>query len=112
MTQSGRKKITFDVPLSTPIYDLTTSKLHWNIAISNPGNKYLVVGVNNFYLSNPMSEHEYYKITLSLILQDVINKYNLMDKQINGFIYVRVEKVIHGLVQAGIIAHTALKEHL
>ena len=35
-----------------------------------------------------------------------------MDKQINGFLCVRVEKVICGLFQPGIIAHTALKEHL
>ena len=35
-----------------------------------------------------------------------------MDNKINGFLYVRVEKGIYGLVQAGIIAHTALNEHL
>ena len=35
-----------------------------------------------------------------------------MDKQINEFIYVSVEKGMYGLVQSGIIAHTALKEHL
>ena len=35
-----------------------------------------------------------------------------MDKQINGFLYVMVEKLMYGLVQAGIIAHTVLKEHL
>ena len=34
-----------------------------------------------------------------------------MDKQINGFFYVRVEKGIYELVEAGIIEHTALKEH-
>ena len=35
-----------------------------------------------------------------------------MDKHINGFLYVRVEKGMYGLVLAGIIAHTALKEHI
>ena len=35
-----------------------------------------------------------------------------MNKKINGFLYVRVEKVMYGLVQAGIISHTALKKHL
>ena len=35
-----------------------------------------------------------------------------MDKQINGFLYVRVEKGMYGIFQTGIIAHTALKEHL
>ena len=56
-----------------------------------------------------MYKHEYYKIALILIPQDTISNYNLMDKKINGFLYVRVEKGVYGLVHAGIIAHTALK---
>ena len=47
-----------------------------------------------------------------MIPKEVIDEYNLMYKQINGFLYVRVEKGVYGLVHAGIIAHTALKEHL
>ena len=35
-----------------------------------------------------------------------------MENQINGFLYVRVEKLMYGLVQAGIISQTALKEHI
>ena len=35
-----------------------------------------------------------------------------MDKKMNEFIYVRVEKGMYGLFQSGIIAHTALKENL
>ena len=35
-----------------------------------------------------------------------------MENQINVFLYVRLEKVMYGLVQAGIISHMALKEHL
>ena len=86
--------------------------MHWNSAILTPGSKYLVVGVNKFYLNNIMMNHEYHKIAISLIPQEFIDQYNLMDKQINGFFYVRAEKGLYGLVQAGIIAHTAIKEHL
>ena len=35
-----------------------------------------------------------------------------MENKINGFLFVRVEKGMYGIVQAGIIAHKALKEHL
>ena len=59
-----------------------------------------------------MAKDEYYKISIILIPQEVIDEYNLMDNQINGFLYVCMEKGMYGLVQAGIIAHTALKEHL
>ena len=83
--------------------------MHWNIVILTPGSKYLVVDVKKCYLNNLMAKHEYYKIFISLIPQEVIDEYNLMDKQINGFLYVRAEKGMYGLVQVGIIAHTALK---
>ena len=105
----GGYKFTFDGPFSTPTSYLTTSKIHWNSAILAPGTKYLVVEVKNFYLKNPMYKHEYYKIALILIPQDTISNYNLMYKKINGFLYVRVEKGMYGLVHAGIISHTALK---
>ena len=35
-----------------------------------------------------------------------------MEKKINSFIYVRVDKGMYGLVQSGIIAHMDLREHL
>ena len=59
-----------------------------------------------------MAKHEYYNIDLSLIPQHFIDKYNLIDKQINVFLYIRAEMGIYCLVQAGITAHTELKEHL
>ena len=85
----GEENLTFDEPVSTPIVDLTTSKLHWNSVISTPGAKYLVFDDNVFYLNNPMSKHKYHNISISLIPRDAIDKYNLMDKRINGFLYVR-----------------------
>ena len=108
----GGDKLTFDGPVSTPTSYLSTSKLHWNSVISTLGSKYLVVDIKNFYLNNEMVKNKYYKIAISLISKEVIDEYNTMAKQINGFIYVRLENGIYGLVQAGIIAHMALKEHL
>ena len=69
----GGYKLTFDGPVSTPTSDFTTSKLHWNSVISNPGSKYLVVDFKNFYLNNIMAKHEYYNIAISLIPQEVID---------------------------------------
>ena len=61
-----------------------------DIIIFTPFPKYLVVDVDNFYLDNPFLRHEYSQIALSLIPYDIINNYYLMDKQICGFIYVRL----------------------
>ena len=108
----GGDILTFDRPVSTPASNLTTSKMHWNSVILKPGSSYLVVDVNNFHLNNIMAKDEYYNISIILIPQEVIDEYNLMDNQINGFLYVCMEKGMYGLVQAGIIAHTKIKENL
>ena len=59
-----------------------------------------------------MSKHELYKIAISLIPQDIIDKYKLTEKQLDGFVYVRVKLGMYVLVQAIIIAHMDLKKHL
>ena len=84
----GGDKLKFYRPVSPPTSYLATSKLYCNSVISTPGTNYLVVDINNFYLNNLMPKHEYYHIALSLIPQDVIDKLNLVDNQINTFLYV------------------------
>ena len=105
-------KFSYDGPLSTPAVDLTMARIHWNSVLSTPDGKYLIIYVKSFYLNNPMKKSKYYKIALKLIPQEIIDKYYLINKQINGYIYDRVKKGIYGLVQSGIIAHEELKEHL
>ena len=59
-----------------------------------------------------MNKAEYLNIELKIIPQEIINKYALLSKQCDGYIYVIIENVMYILVQAGIIAHEVLKEHL
>ena len=103
-------KLKFYSPFSTLTSNLTTPKIHWNNILSTPGSKYLLVYTISFYLNNLISYHEYYKILISHFPQDVIDKYELADKQVDIFLYIRVEKGMYGLVKAGIISHTSLKE--
>ena len=88
------------------------AKLHYNSVLSTPDGKYLIVDVKNFYLKNPMNKAENYNIALKIMPQYIIDKYYLINKQCDGYLYVQIEKGIYGLVQSGIIAHKAIKEHI
>ena len=105
----GSNKLSYEGPVSTPTSNFTTSKLYWNIVLSTPDGKYLIVDVKNFYLNNPTNKAEYIKIAHMIISQEIIDTYDLLIKQCDGYIYVIIDKVMYGLVQAGIIAHDALK---
>ena len=108
----GGNKLSYEGPVSTSTADFTTAKLHWNIILYTPNGKYLIVDVKNFYLNNSINKAEYLKIVLKIPPQDIIDTYDLLSKQFYGYVYVRTEKVMHGMVQAEIIAHDALKENL
>ena len=88
---------------------MTTAKLHWNSVLSTLDGKYLIVDVKNFYLNNPMNKAEYLKISLKILPQEIIDPYDLLSKQCDGYIYFIIKKGMYCLVQAGIIAHDALK---
>ena len=59
-----------------------------------------------------MNKAEYLKIALKILPQEIIDTYDLLSKQYDRYIYVRIEKGMYGLVQAVIIANDALKGHL
>jgi hypothetical protein len=52
------------------------------------------------------------KMPLSLFPQDIINHYSLLDKALNGCIYMEFCKGMYGLPQVGILANKLLKNHL
>ena len=105
----GGENISYNGPVSAPTAYLTMYKLHYNSILYTPDGNYLVVDVKNFYLNNLTKKDKYCRIALKLTPQEIIETYDLVDNRSDGYMYVRVEKGMYGLVQAGIIAHEALK---
>jgi hypothetical protein len=52
------------------------------------------------------------QLTLNVIPQEIIDKYKLMEKERNGKVYIRIDKGIHGLPQAGRLANNLLVTRL
>jgi hypothetical protein len=44
------------------------------------------------YLDTSLDRYEYMKIPLSLFPQDIIEHYALLDKAINGYVYMEIHK--------------------
>ena len=64
-------------------------------------------------LNNILPDPEFMRILLKIIPQEIIGAYNLtalVDDQ--GWIYVRIEKGMYGIKQAGIIANQDLVKHM
>ena len=52
-----------------------------------------------------MSRHEYVRIKISDIPDEIVTQYKLKEKvNSNGYVYIKVQKGMHGLPQAGMLA--------
>jgi hypothetical protein len=68
--------------------------------------------VKNFYLNTLLDRPEYMQLALTIIPQEIIDKYKLMDKEKNGKVYIRIDKGMYGLPQAGRLANNLLVTRL
>ena len=109
---AGGNLIDYPGGFSTPTSDFNTMKLHINSAISDAKSRYMCMDVKYFYLNNKMDKDEYIMIQLSMIPQELVEKYNLVEKSHNGYIYARKTNGRYGPPQAGRIAHDSLVKHL
>ncbi len=61
----------------------------------------------------PMEQPEYMRMKLSDLPQEFVNLYDLTKiAEDNGNMYIKVQKGMYGLPQAGILAHRLLKQQL
>ena len=59
-----------------------------------------------------MDRYEYFFIPLSVIPEDIIERYNLHKIAVDGKVYVECRKTIYGLPQAGKLSNDELVKHL
>ena len=84
----GSNLIDFPGDVSTPTADLTTIKLIINSTITTPGARYMCGDVKNFYLGTPMARYKNMRLPISIIPQEIIDQYKLMDLVHNDYVYI------------------------
>ena len=65
----------------TPTADIITVKLLLNSVISTKEAKFMTMDISNFYLMTPLERKEYLRMKLADFSDDVIEHYNLREKQ-------------------------------
>jgi hypothetical protein len=84
MLTMGGDRIDYPGETAMKNTNLTTSKCLWNSTLSTDGARYLIADVKNFYLNTILDRPEYTKLALSIILQEIIDKYKLSEKEKTG----------------------------
>jgi hypothetical protein len=68
--------------------------------------------VKNFYLNTILDRAEYMKLALSLVPQEIIDKYGLAEKAKNCRVYIQRNKGMYGLPKSGRLANDVLVKRL
>ena len=109
----GGNLIQYDGDVSAPTGGLTTYKIHCNDVISTPGARCLCLDIENYYLNTPLPDPEYMRIHISLFPEEIIQQYQLWSHvDADGYVYIRINKGMYGLPQAGILAYNLLVQRL
>jgi hypothetical protein len=82
-------------------------KLLQSSVVSNPTGHFMTAG-KKLYLNKPVEHPKYMRIPVKLILQEIINNYKLTLLIQGNYIYIEMNKGMHGLPQAGLLANGLL----
>ena len=73
----------------------------------------MTMDISNFYLMTPLKQPEYIRISIKDIPDEIINKYKIRDKaDKNGSVYIKANRGMDGLSQAGLLANELLEHRL
>ncbi len=88
-------------------------KLHLNFVSSTKGARYCTIDLKDFYLMTPMARPEFMRMKIKALPAKIIELYKLNDKAASeGLIYIKIQKEMYGLPQAGIFAQELLEKCL
>jgi hypothetical protein len=104
---AGGDRINYPEDVGTPTADMTLVKM-----LFNKGSE-MRHARRESYLNTPMKRYEYMRIKITDIPEEVIENYKLREIVMeDGYVYCEIQKGMHGLPQAGIIAQELLQERL
>ena len=88
---------------------MVSSKILWNSVISTPDARFAGADIKNMYLETLLGRSEYIKMPIALLPTDIIEHYNLLEKAIDGYMYMEICKGMYGLPQASFLANKLVK---
>ncbi len=93
--------------------EMMTVKMHLNSVISTKEAHYCTIDLKDFYLNTPMERPEYMQLKLSDLPHNLVDMYNLTKiAQDNDNVYIKIQKGMYGLLQAGVLAQQLLEQRL
>ena len=70
----GGDRIDYPGEVATPTADMLVAKILFNSVISTKGARFMTIDILNFYIITPLKRHEFIRINLRYILDEIITE--------------------------------------
>jgi hypothetical protein len=74
--------------------------------------KMMMMDIKNYYLGTPLPIYEYMRLPISILPDEIIEKYGLKKLAVDRWVYLDIRKGMYGLKQAVILANQVLQKRL
>ena len=80
---------------------MLVAKILFNSVISTKGAIFMMIDISNFYLMTPLKKHEYIRIHIRDIPDEIIAEYKLKENaDSNGAVYIVANRGMYGFPQS------------
>ena len=90
----GGDKLHYDEDSGSPTTNMLETKILINSVISDAdkGARFMTMDIKDHFLATPMKKPEYMRIHWRHIPEDIRKKYNLYEKVVDNYIYVKIKR--------------------
>jgi hypothetical protein len=103
-------RLDYNGETATSTADITTFKILINSTLSTKDANMMMMDINNYYLGTPLPTYEYMRLPISILPDEIIEKYHLTRLVVDRWVYLEIRKGMYGLKQAGILANQLLQK--
>jgi hypothetical protein len=88
----GGDRLDYSGDVATSTADITTFKILIKSTLSTEKAPMMMMDIKNYYLGTPPPRFEYMKMLLSRFPEEIIQKYNLNDLAVDGWVNIETRK--------------------
>jgi hypothetical protein len=82
----GSDKLDYSGEVAISTADITTFKILINITLSTRDAEMMMMDIKNYYMGTPLPRYEYMRMLLSRFPDKIVNKYNLEELAVDGWV--------------------------
>jgi hypothetical protein len=86
----GEDRLDYNGETATSTADITTFKILIKSTLSTKDAKMMMMDIQNYNLGTPLPKYEYMRLSISILPNEIIEKYHLTNLALDGWVYLEI----------------------